>query len=144
MADAMTIYQDFLDRTGDALVSGDADVFVCRVFLPCTVETDTETIVIETDAVSRRHFAGFHQALMAQGTDAYTRIAKTAVFDGPDCIHGRHETIITSAGKLVAPRFFNDMTIKRRGDIWGTDWVRHHTRYVSFPDVLPRDTGRRE
>jgi hypothetical protein len=140
----MAIYQEMLDRMGKALIAGDVEVFVRHVFLPCKVQTDGETIVIDTEAMSRQHFAGFHRALMAQGTDAYTRIAKTAVFDGPDCIHGRHETIITSAGKLVAPRFENEMTIQRRGEIWGTNWVRHHTRYVSWPDVLPRTERRPE
>jgi hypothetical protein len=144
MSEAMAIYQDLLDRMGEALVAGDADTFVRHVFVPCEVRTDSETILIDSDAKSRQHFAKFHQALMAQGTDAYTRIAKSAVFDGSDCIHGRHETIITSKGKLVAPRFYNEMTIKRRDGIWGTDWVRHHTRYVSWPDVLPRTEPRAE
>ena len=138
MSDAMTIYQDLLDRMGDALVTGEAQAFLRHIFLPCRLETGAETFVIDTDEIAQRHFTGFHEALKAQGTDAYTRIAKTASFDGPDRILGRHETIITSGGKLVTPRFDNEMTITRRGDIWGTDWVRHHTRYVSWPDVLPR------
>jgi len=141
MAEAMAIYQDLLDTMGDALVAGEADAFLRHIFLPCRIETDDDAIVIDTDALARRHFDGFHRALRAQHVDAYTRIARAATFDGPDKIHGQHETIITSAGKLVAPRFDNQMEISRRGDIWGTDWVRHHTRYVSWPDLLPRGRG---
>jgi hypothetical protein len=138
MSEAMAIYQDLLDRMGEALVTGEVTAFMRHIFLPCRLETDSASFLIETEAQACRHFNGFHEALKSQGTDAYTRIAKSAGFDGPDVIRGRHETIITAGGKLVAPRFDNEMTILRRGDIWGTDWVRHHTRYVSWPDVLPR------
>jgi hypothetical protein len=137
MQDAMAIYQDLLDRMGTALVSGDAGTFLRHVALPCTIATETETIVIDGPDMARRHFDGFHAALLGHNVDAYTRIARSAVFAGADRIRGRHETVITSGGKLVAPRFGNEMEIVRSGGTWGLTHVHHHTRYVSWPDVLP-------
>ena len=137
MRDAMAIYQDLLDRMGAALVSGDAAAFLRHVALPGTIGTETETIVIDRPDMARRHFAGFHAALRAHNVDAYTRIARSAVFAGADRIRGRHDTVITSGGKLVAPRFENEMEIVLSGSTWGLTHVHHHTRYVSWPDVLP-------
>lgn len=138
---ALRIYQDLLDHMGDSLVAGDAPRFLRHVLLPCHVITETETIIIDSPAKADRHFHGFHGALMAQRVDAYTRIASEAQFLAPDRIRGQHQTIITSAGKTVVPRFDNEMEITRRDGIWGIAFVRHHTRYVAWPDVLPRGGG---
>jgi hypothetical protein len=142
MQDAMAIYQDLLDRMGAALVAGDAAAFLHHVALPCRITTETETIVIDSEATARRHFEGFHAALRSQNVDAYTRVARSAVFAGADRIRGRHDTVITSGGKLVAPRFENEMEIALSDGTWGLTHVHHHTRYVAWPDVLPRGERR--
>lgn len=135
---ALQIYQDLLDEMGGALVTGDAARFLRHVFLPCRLITETQTILIDTPAMAERQFRGFHGALMAERVDAYTRIASRADFVAPDLIRGQHQTIITSGGKTVVPRFGNEMDIIERGGLWGIAFVQHHTRYVAWPDVLPR------
>ncbi|AHM05869.1 hypothetical protein roselon_03625 [Roseibacterium elongatum DSM 19469] len=137
---ALAIYQDFLDLMGAAVIASDADTFLAHVFLPHRIVTETETIVIETMASSRRHFEGFAAALRGQGADSYARVAKTAVFLSPDRIAGTHDAFISSRGKLVVPRFANEIEIVQRDGIWGSVRTRHYTRFVSWPDILPRMT----
>ena len=134
----MAIYQRVLDVMGDALIARDAPAFLRHIILPCRLETETRSIDIPDAETALRHFLGFSDALAAQGVDSYTRIAKHARFDGPDRIAGHHETHITARGKLVVPSFGNEMELLRHGADWGLAWVRHHARYVAWPDVLPR------
>ncbi|MCU4654975.1 hypothetical protein N8I71_19215 [Roseibacterium sp. SDUM158016] len=136
--EAMRIYQEFLDVTAAALLARDAEAFLARVFLPHVIVTDAGTFEVADAATARRHFFGFADALLSQGTDCYARIAKQAEFDGPDRIHGRHEAAITAGGKLVAPRFENETELRLRDGVWGSSRTRHHTRFVAWPDILPR------
>ncbi|GAA5070465.1 hypothetical protein N0B44_12470 [Roseibacterium beibuensis] len=138
-ADPAKIYQDFLDRTGDALLANDAAAFLDRIVLPHRIMTETETILIEDAATARRHFFGFAAALRSQGVDVYVRTVKRAERVAPDRIIGWHETFITSSGKLVAPRFENQVELIHRDGRWGSIWTRHFTRFVAWPDILPRE-----
>jgi hypothetical protein len=140
--EALAIYQEFLDVMADALIAGDAETFLSRIFLPCEVRTEGKTFHIADHATAPRYFHGFVEALRAQGVDSYIRIAREAVFHGPDRILGRHDALITSGGKLVTPRFENTMELERRGDTWGTSTIHHHMRFVAWPDILPRKDNR--
>jgi hypothetical protein len=136
--DPLIIYQAFLDRMGEAVLAGDADTFLRHIFLPHRIITESETILIEDMTTSRRHFDGFAKALKSQGVDSYARIAKSAELVEPDRIRGAHEAFMTSGGKLVAPRFENETELILRDGIWGSVRTRHFTRFVAWPDVLPR------
>jgi hypothetical protein len=139
MADeALTIYQDFLDRTAEALIAGDAAGFLGHIHLPHQIVTENGIFEIADMETARRHFGGFAGALKAQGADAYTRIASSAAFVEPNRIVGRHTAHITSGGKLVAPVFENEMELERRNGVWGASYTRHHVRFVAWPDILPR------
>lgn len=135
---ALNIYQSYLDQMSAALLAHDADGFLRGIFLPNTLITDDDEIVISDRETAIRQFHGFANAIKAQGIDAYTRIAQSARFDGPDRIHGRHRSFMTARGKLVVPAFENAVTIERRAGVWGTTHTRHFTRFVSWPDILPR------
>lgn len=137
----MAIYQDFLDRTAEALIAGDADGFLRHIHLPHQIVTENGIFEIADRAAAERHFEGFAAALRAQGVDAYTRTAKWARFLEPDRIEGRHVAHLTSAGKLATPVFENEMEIEMRNGIWGMSYVRHHVRFVAYPDILPRHGG---
>jgi hypothetical protein len=137
--DALAIYQDFLDRTSEALLTGDAAGFLHRIHLPHRIITENGVFDIPDMATALRHFDGFASAIKAQGADSYVRTAKHAAFVAPDRIVGRHVAHITSAGKLVTPAFENEMELELRGGIWGASFVRHHARFVAYPDILPRD-----
>lgn len=136
--DTMALYQEFLDHMGAALMAQDASAFLRHVFLPHVIETGTATILIEDRETAERHFAGFCQSLAAQNVDAYTRVARHAAFEGPDRLRVQHDTYITSRGKLVTPVFRNEINLERRGGLWGSRGTRHHARYISWPDLLPR------
>jgi hypothetical protein len=136
--DAITRYQAFLDHMGEALIACDADSFLRHVFLPHVIVTETATIHIGDTDKALRHFKGFSGALRSQGADAYTRIASHAWFDGDNILKGRHETFITSRGKLLVPKFGNEITLERRDGIWGSVRTVHQAHYVSWPDLLPR------
>lgn len=138
--DPMAFYQQFLNHLGDALMAQDAPAFLRHIFLPHVIETEDTRILIEDIQTAQHHFEGFCQSLIAQKVDAYTRVAREARFDGPDRLNGRHDTYITSSGKLVTPVFSNKITLERRGDIWGSFTTWHHARYVSWPDLLPQET----
>lgn len=138
MEDALTIYQDFLDRTSDALIRGDADAFLRHIHLPHRVITENGAFDLLDDATARRHFFGFADALRGQGPDAYTRTAKEGRYTAPDKIKGRHVAHITSGGKLVVPAFENEMELEYRNGVWGASTVHHHIRFVAYPDILPR------
>jgi hypothetical protein len=135
---AITVYQDFLDLMDEALMTGDAEAFLARVFLPHVIETEDTTILIDNPQTARQHFDDFTRALRAQGVDGYTRVAREAAFDGPDKLHGRHQTFLTSQGKLVVPAFDNETNLERRDTVWGSIGTRHHARYVSWPNLLPK------
>lgn len=135
---ALAIYQDFLDRTAEALLAGDAGAFLARIHLPHRIVTEAGVVDVPDRATAERHFEGFAGALRAQGVDAYIRIARSAVFTDPDRIAGQHVTHITSGGKYVAPEFENEMELERHDGVWGASYTRHHVRFVSWPDILPR------
>lgn len=135
---AIKIYQSLLDQTGAALIARDADAFLRHIFLPHTIATETSRVVVETRAQALVHFNGFSNALAAQGVDAYTRVAQEAWFEGDTRLLGRHKSYMTSAGKLVVPQFSNEMALDLRDGIWGFTTSRHLTRYVAWPDILPR------
>jgi len=73
--EAMAIYQDFLDRTSDALVSGDAEGFLRHVHLPHQIVTDNGIIEVADMTAALKHFEGFFGALRAAGADSYVRTA---------------------------------------------------------------------
>jgi hypothetical protein len=136
--DALTIYQDFLDRTAADLLARDAEGFLRRIHLPIRIDTENGSFDLIELCDARRHFEGFSNALRAQGADSYVRIATGAQFLGPDRIAGTHKAHITSAGKLVAPVYDNEMELTLRDGIWGASRIRHHVRFGAWPDILPR------
>lgn len=140
-ASAITIYQDFLDHMGEALINRDAEALLRHVFLPHTILTETDVIEFDTMETALLHFDGFAGALAAQSVDACTRVARTARFDGDTSIVGQHDSSMSSGGKLAVPVFSNEMEIEMRDGIWGATISRHKTRYVSWPHVLPRSKG---
>jgi hypothetical protein len=81
--DALTIYQDFLDRTAAACMARDADAFLRLIHLPIRIDTDNGTFELTDMTMARRHFTGFSNALKAQGADSYVRIATGAQFLAP-------------------------------------------------------------
>lgn len=137
-ASALEIYQEYLDLTGEALLTRDAEAFIARIFLPHQLITETQTFHMEDDETIRHHFFGFANALASQDVDAYVRIGREAQFDDATHLHGTHDSFLTSRGKLVVPRFSNETALERRGGIWGSTKTRHFTAYVSWPDILPR------
>ncbi|GAB5445344.1 hypothetical protein [Gymnodinialimonas sp.] len=140
-ASAITIYQEFLDDMGEALISRDADAFVRRIFLPHAIITEDDTVEFDTRAAARQHFEGFSGALAAQGVDDYTRVARAARFESDTHIVGQHDSFMSSGGKLVVPPFSNEMEIILRDGIWGATKIQHKARYVKWPHVLPRSSG---
>lgn len=140
-ASAITVYQEFLDHMGEALIRRDAEAFLRHIFLPHKILTENDVVEIDTKEVAEMHFKGFADALSAQRIDAYSRVAHGARFEGDTRIVGHHETFMTSSGKLVVPAFFNDMEMELRDGVWGSTRTRHHTRYVRWPHVLPRSKG---
>ena len=101
----MAIYQDFLDRTSDALVSGDAEGFLRHVHLRHQIVTENGIIEVADMTAALKHFDGFFGALRAAGADSYVRTAQSAEFVSPDRIIGRHIAHITAGGKLVTPAY---------------------------------------
>lgn len=140
-ASAITIYQEFLDHMGEALVNRDADAFLRHIFLPHAIQTETDVIEFDTIDEALVHFDGFSGALAAQGVDAYNRVAREAQFDGDTRIVGQHDSFMSSGGKLAVPVFSNEMEIELRGGIWGATKTRHKAHYVKWPHILPRSKG---
>jgi hypothetical protein len=136
--DALTIYQDFLDRTAMGLMARDADAFLRLIHLPVRIDTDNGTFELTDMTMARRHFTGFSDALKAQGADSYVRIATGAEFIAADRIRGRHKAHISSFGKLVAPVYENEMELVHRDGVWGACRIRHLIHFASWPDTLPR------
>jgi|SRR6056297_191777 len=137
--EAMAIYQDFLDRTSDAVISGDAEGFLRHVHLPHQIVTENGIIEVADMTAARRHFDGFAGALRAAGADSYVRTAQSASFIVSDRILGRHIAHITAGGKLVTPAFENEMEIEMRDTVWGMSWVLHRVHAVGWPDILPQE-----
>lgn len=140
-ARALTIYQTFLDHMGEAALNGDADAFLRHIFMPHAIITEDDVIEFDTREVALVHFHGFANALAAQRVDDYTRTAREAWFEGDSRIVGRHDSFMTSGGKLVVPAYSNEMELEWRDGIWGSTKTRHYARYVKWPSILPRSGG---
>lgn len=134
----MAIYQSFLDRSGEALVAGDGDAFLDLMVWPHTLMTEDETFFLESRETGRMHFHGFSNALRAQGVDSYTRVATAAQFIDDVTLTGEHKSYITARGKLIVPVFENEATLTLSNGVWGCNRIRHFTKYVAWPDILPR------
>lgn len=137
-ASAITIYQDFLDHMGEALIACDGEAFMRHIFLPHVIQTEQATFEFETKDEALAHFNGFANALAAQGVDDYSRVAREAWFDSDTRLFGRHESFMTSSGKLVVPKFSNEMELELRDGVWGATKSRHLARDVAWPHILPR------
>lgn len=135
---ATSIYQAFLDEMSDALLAFHTNTFLRRVFRPHLIVTETQVINVVTDEEARLHFKGFADALKAQGVDAYVRTVREAWFEGDTDLVGRHDSYMMSHGKLVVPRYANESRLVLRDGVWGSTETRHFTRFVSWPDILPR------
>jgi hypothetical protein len=136
--DALTIDQDFPDRTAMGLLARDAGAFLRLIHLLVRIDTDNGTFELTDMTMAQRHFTGFSDALKAEGADSYVRIATGAEFLAADRIKGRHKAHIASSGKPVAPVNENEMELAHRDGVWRACRIRHLVHFASWPDTLPR------
>ncbi|MEM7724625.1 MAG: hypothetical protein AAF376_20005 [Pseudomonadota bacterium] len=135
--DALTIYQDLLDKLSDAFISGEEDQFLPHIIYPHSITTETGVIHVPNRTSARMHFHKMSEALRAQGITHYVRSAKTAAFDGPDVILGTHTTRLLRNAIEAVPPFQNEMRLERENGVWGVRNSRHMAPYLSWPELLP-------
>lgn len=87
---ALEIYQDHLDTTSAALVSGDFDAFANRISLPHRITTETDMIHVESREQMHEIFTRFHRNYSESGMTRFVRMAQSARFITPDEIIGVH------------------------------------------------------
>ncbi|SLN58467.1 hypothetical protein AQS8620_02592 [Aquimixticola soesokkakensis] len=117
--EARMIAQDFLDRQGDATLSGDLDATLAWCDIPCTLETMEHRIVAHNLEEMRAICASFIQQMKVREHTHMVRRCLEASFDGHDSLKAAYETRYVSKGaRLEEGPYFGLVTLRRRATGW--------------------------
>ncbi|MCA8878890.1 MAG: hypothetical protein KDA73_02820 [Rhodobacteraceae bacterium] len=117
-ATSAAIFQDWLDRTADFVLAGNADGFLASVEYPCLVATRTTQIVIAEAAEMRRGFQAWRDMMAGNGATMMVRTARDATEIDADRIAGTYQTDLLHGATRVVPAFNSWMLLHRAGGEW--------------------------
>lgn len=117
--DARRIVQDFLDRQGDATISGDIDETLAWCDLPCTLESVEGRTVATTEAEMRAICTAFIAGLKAKRLTHMVRRCLEATFKDEHTIWAAYETRYIRDAKLLSEEPYAGFVILRHtGERW--------------------------
>lgn len=138
LPDPHVIYQDWLDKTSSALMTGDADVFVAATHLPFIMRTSMSETILETPEDLLGDVRNVIQALKSQQVTNYIRLVKQARYLDEVTIEGWHSTYVLRNATSVTPTYANRMILRRMGDVWKVLEADHELSGSRFPMTLMR------
>ncbi len=108
-----------LADTGDALMTGDFELFREQFLLPQSIATIGGTRTLRTEEDMRRTFGQIQVHYARIGLDRLDRWIEVALFDGPDEIRSCHIThMLSKSGKLLNRPILTMSRLLREGDRW--------------------------
>lgn len=117
--DARRIAQDFLDRQGEATVSGDIEETLAWCDLPCTLESMDSKAVATNMAEMRAICASFIEGLKVKQLTHMVRTCLTAEFSDPDTLVAQYRTRYLRDGKWLADDpYIGTVVLRRKPDRW--------------------------
>ncbi|MGP6086605.1 hypothetical protein [Antarctobacter jejuensis] len=116
---ARVIAQDFLDRQGEATISGDVEATLAWCDLPCTLDSMEGRTVVTTEAEMRAICMSFIQNLKSRQFSHMVRRCLEASFKDEETIWATYETRYVSAGGFRAEEpYVSFVILKHRQDRW--------------------------
>ncbi len=119
--DAATIASDLLERSGNALMSGDFQAFADCFNLPQQFETYQGPQCAETLDDLRRVFDQVRAHFACTGVTDMARTVVHAEFKGQDIVEAVHESRLLSRNTLLRGPYPVFSTIKRTDGVWKVD-----------------------
>lgn len=135
------IFQDWLDRVGDAVVAGDFETYAAAVALPFTLITEASTISVPDESALRAGFDTYRVMLDAQRVTHMVRTASDVCAMGPGLILGNYTTHLMSNALPVVPPFISAMTLRDENGVWKASMIVNSTSNAKWPIDLPRSEG---
>lgn len=118
-AQAMAIYQEWLDSAGALVLAGNCAQLIDRhVSLPYLHRALDSEMVVETEAEMTTGWGGFADFLKSNGVTHYIRVCSAAEFLSDDYIEGFHTAHLMRDAHPVVPPYLNRMVLHRRDGIW--------------------------
>ena len=138
--DARRITQDFLDRQGDATISGDLEATLDWCDIPCTLESMQGRAVATNMEEMRAICAAFIDGLKAKRLTHMVRHCLEAIFKGDDTIWATYETRYVRDGKLLSEDpYVGFVILKRKSDRWKISTMQFAVSSNSPANVTLRD-----
>ena len=133
---AVDVYQAHLDVSTRFVFAGDADAYAVHVQLPFVFCTAQGVEVVETAADMADDIGRIHDALKAQGTTDYHRIARSARYLDENTIEGFHVTYALRGAVPVFEPYESRMILRLTDGTWKTCFAEHE---VSDPVLSGRN-----
>lgn len=138
MPDPHTLYQDWLDTTSSALMTGDAEGIVRMISIPFIMRTATAELVLESPDDLLSDTRNVIQGLKIQDVTHYIRLVKQARYLDEDTIEGWHTTYVLRNAAAVTPPYSNRMIMRRMEGIWKVCEADNELSGNRFPVTLLR------
>ncbi|WP_420326076.1 hypothetical protein [Mameliella sp.] len=116
---AQEVAASLLAATGDALATGDFELFRRNFQLPQSIATIGGTRTLNTEEDLRRTFEQIRAHYAEIGLDRLDRWIEVALFDGPNEIRSCHIThMLSKSGKLLNTPILTMSRLVRAGERW--------------------------
>ncbi|MEM9432790.1 MAG: hypothetical protein AAGA12_02620 [Pseudomonadota bacterium] len=115
---AKEIYQDMLDRIGQAYFDDDFDYIRRVIFVPHTFVTFESTYVMETETDLRKMYDNLRVHFRSQNIDTYHRVCHAAEFKSSTLIEGMHVTHMLSDVQQVEDSYPVRSFLKCVDNVW--------------------------
>lgn len=136
---AMTIFQEFLDRSGALMMSGAYTELSTMMSYPLHVETTDGSLINASPDDFITSAKAFSDYMGRMGARDFLRIAKSAdyVKGYDDLIDGVHETFILKGGNYVVEPYRNALRLRLVEGEWRGSKFRSSVSNVTVPLLNP-------
>lgn len=132
-SDAITLYQEWLDRMSTAILAGNTDVIADCVSLPYLRQHTDLRVVIETRRDLEREYKTLSKSLQSQGVNHFILLASSADYLSDDYIEGRHIAHVLRNTTIVAPSFEVRCVLRRTPTSWKQTEVQSSFSASNWP-----------
>lgn len=115
---AWALAEDFLKRTGDAYLTGDADAFADCFALPQKIDTLDGQRILETRQEVVNTFEAVRENYRIEGITLMDRRIVSAEFRDENTMHSTHESRLLRGDILVRDPFLAFTIFRRSEGVW--------------------------
>lgn len=135
------IFQNWLDRVGDAFFARDFAVYRDAVALPLLITTRTASMTVETVETLQQGFDAWADMLERTRATHMIRTARNVSELSPQMVTGLYDTRVLRDATSLMPPFQSSMVLRRTGDDWQAVAVTSGMSNENWPIVIPRVDG---